>query len=54
MKQGGLKHQAQTLLLLLAENPFQAPPAYEKLVGNLKVLFQTDQHSATPDLRRLQ
>ena len=36
LKRAGLKHQAQTLLLLLAENPFQAPPAYEKLVGNLK------------------
>jgi Txe/YoeB family toxin of toxin-antitoxin system len=35
LKQAGLKHQAQTLLLLLAENPFQIPPAYEKLVGNL-------------------
>jgi toxin YoeB len=31
----GLKGKAQTLLALLAENPFQNPPPYEKLVGDL-------------------
>lgn len=31
----GLKEKAQTLLAVLAENPFQAPPPYEKLVGDL-------------------
>ncbi|HVC16417.1 MAG TPA: Txe/YoeB family addiction module toxin [Rhodanobacter sp.] len=31
----GLKEKAQALLLVLAENPFQTPPAYEKLVGDL-------------------
>ncbi len=36
LKQAGLKHQAQTLLLLLTENPFQTPPSYKKLVGNLE------------------
>ena len=30
-----LKEKAQALLAVLAENPFQAPPAYEKLVGDL-------------------
>ena len=31
----GLKSKAKTLLQLLAENPFQTPPPYEKLVGDL-------------------
>ena len=30
-----LKSQAQRLLDLLARNPFQNPPPYEKLVGDL-------------------
>ena len=31
----GLKEKAQWLLRLLEEDPFQSPPAYEKLVGDL-------------------
>lgn len=31
----GLKNKAQLLLAVLAENPFQTPPPYEKLVGDL-------------------
>jgi len=31
----GLKPKAQQLLDILAENPFQTPPPYEKLVGDL-------------------
>ena len=31
----GLKEKAQLLLELLAENPFQTPPPYEKLIGDL-------------------
>jgi Txe/YoeB family toxin of toxin-antitoxin system len=31
----GLKNKAQTLLAVLQENPFQNPPPYEKLVGDL-------------------
>lgn len=31
----GLKPNAQQLLDILAENPFQNPPPYEKLVGDL-------------------
>jgi toxin YoeB len=30
-----LKKKAQTLLDILVENPFQTPPPYEKLVGDL-------------------
>jgi toxin YoeB len=31
----GLKEKAQNLLGILAVNPFQTPPPYEKLVGDL-------------------
>ena len=31
----GLKPKAKLLLDILAENPFQNPPPYEKLVGDL-------------------
>lgn len=31
----GLKSQAETLLDVLRENPYQSPPPFEKLVGEL-------------------
>ncbi|MDD5260703.1 MAG: Txe/YoeB family addiction module toxin [Methylacidiphilales bacterium] len=31
----GLKHKAQTLLDIISDNPFQNPPPYEKLIGDL-------------------
>ena len=31
----GLKTKAQELLAIITENPFQNPPPYEKLVGDL-------------------
>ena len=31
----GLKDNAQKLLDILAQNPYQSPPPYEKLRGNL-------------------
>lgn len=31
----GLKPKAQALLAILANDPFQNPPSYEKLVGDL-------------------
>ena len=31
----GLKPKAQALLAILAENPYQPPPPFEKLVGDL-------------------
>ena len=31
----GLREKAQTLLDVLAEDPFQSPPSFEKLVGDL-------------------
>lgn len=32
----GLKDRAQVLLTILEKNPFQNPPPYEKLIGDLK------------------
>ncbi len=31
----GLKEKAQELLVVLSNNPFQTPPPFEKLVGDL-------------------
>ena len=35
----GLKDKAQALLEVLANDPFQNPPPYEKLVGDLEGAF---------------
>ena len=35
----GLKTKAQELLELLTEDPFRTPPAFEKLIGDLKGAF---------------
>ncbi|HSG93818.1 MAG TPA: Txe/YoeB family addiction module toxin [Methylotenera sp.] len=35
LKRAGLKDKALQLLNIVAENPFQNPPSYEKLVGDL-------------------
>ena len=35
LTRSGLKPQAQKLLDLLTHNPYQTPPPYEKLVGDL-------------------
>lgn len=32
----GLKEKAQMLLAVISENPYQNPPPYEKLVGDLE------------------
>ncbi len=36
LAQAGLKNKAQLLLEVLAENPFQNSPPYEKLIGDLE------------------
>jgi len=36
LKSVGLSEKARALCKILAENPFQNPPPYEKLVGDLK------------------
>lgn len=35
LKVANLDGKAKSLLILLSENPFQTPPSYEKLVGDL-------------------
>jgi toxin YoeB len=35
LSQAGLRQKAEELLEILEEDPFQTPPHYEKLVGNL-------------------
>ena len=39
LKSAGLKPQAEKLLRILSEDPFQSPPDYEKLVGNLNGFY---------------
>ena len=39
LSSAGLKDKAQSLLDVLRENPFQNPPPYEKLVGDLDGAF---------------
>ncbi|PCI27613.1 MAG: Txe/YoeB family addiction module toxin [SAR324 cluster bacterium] len=35
LSHSGLKQQAQRLLKIIQENPYQIPPPYEKLIGDL-------------------
>ncbi len=35
LSRSGLRPKAEKLLKIMAENPFQNPPSYEKLVGDL-------------------
>lgn len=35
LARSGLKRRTQRLLALLRENPYQSPPRYEKLIGEL-------------------
>ena len=39
LKAAGLAEKAKQLVDLLVSNPFQTPPSYEKLVGDLKGLY---------------
>ena len=36
LKSSGLEDKAKKLLNLIAQNPFQNPPSFEKLVGDLQ------------------
>ena len=35
IREAGLKEKTQSLLVVLKEDPFQNPPPYEKLMGDL-------------------
>jgi toxin YoeB len=39
LKRSGLKPKAEALLEILRSNPFQSPPPFEKLVGDLAGAF---------------
>lgn len=39
LKAANLSNKAQNLIGLIKENPFQNPPPYEKLLGNLSGLY---------------
>lgn len=39
LKQAGLENKTKELLNILIKNPFQNPPPYEKLLGDLKGLY---------------
>jgi Txe/YoeB family toxin of toxin-antitoxin system len=36
IKEAGLKEKVSQLLSLLEKNPYQTPPSYEKLIGDLE------------------
>jgi len=39
LSRSGLKHKAEALLEILRTDPFQSPPPFEKLVGDLAGAF---------------
>ncbi len=39
LKQAGLSSKAKKLIDIIKNNPFQNPPPYEKLTGDLKGLY---------------
>lgn len=39
IKSAHLDNKVKTLLNIIRENPYQTPPSYEKLVGDLKGMF---------------
>lgn len=39
LKSVGLDTKTKTLLNIIAENPFQNPPPYEKLIGNMSGIY---------------
>ena len=39
LREAGLDGNAKRLLRILSENPFQNPPPYEKLVGDLRGMY---------------
>ena len=36
IKKAGLEQKTKAILNIIASNPFQVPPTYEKLIGDLK------------------
>jgi toxin YoeB len=65
LKAAGLEGKAKKLLNILREDPFQNPPSYEKLVGDLKgfysrrinlqhrLVYQVDLEEKTVEVRSM-
>lgn len=63
--QAGLGKRAKALIDLLGEDPYRSPPAYEKLIGDLKgfcsrriniqhrMVYQVDDESRTVKILRM-
>lgn len=39
LKQAGLDEKTKRLLKIISENPFQTPPPYERLIGDLDGMY---------------
>ena len=48
LKAARLDKKAKALIDLLRENPYQTPPPYEKLVGNLKGAYSKNSKNPQP------
>ena len=42
LRRAGLSQKAKTLVDIIRENPFQNPPGYEKMVGNLEGIISRE------------
>lgn len=65
LKSSGLSSKAKLLIDLLRQNPFESPPSYEKLVGDLsgaysrriniqhRLIYSVDQENKTVKILRM-
>jgi toxin YoeB len=56
LKRAGLEKKVKELLNIIRENPYQIPPSYEKLVGNLEGNYSrriSIQHRLVYEVREL-
>jgi len=65
LKSSGLSSKAKLLIDLLRQNPFESPPSYEKLVGDLsgaysrriniqhRLVYSVDQENKTVKILRM-
>ena len=42
LRRAGLSQKVKTLVDIIRENPFQNPPGYEKMVGNLEGIISRE------------
>lgn len=65
LKSAGLDKKAKDLIAIIANNPFENPPSYEKLVGNLtgaysrriniqhRLIYSVDEENKTVKVLRM-